>query len=156
MYKYLVVLGAVALATTTAQPAHAGAVAICIQKEKNKAGNSYDSEYFLRHGKSPNVNGYVAWRAARKDHRESYPTSRNPKPPYCRHNGYTLADGGYFIIIKGGRDKDHVGEHYNRWALGIGKTRADALADAKKELRLRDRSWNLKKHGYEIEEENAI
>jgi len=152
MYKYLVVLGAVALAVTTAQPAHAGAVALCIEKEKNKAGNSFDSEYFLRHGRSPNVDGYTAWRAAREDHRKSYKTST----PYCRHNARTLADGGYFVVIKGGRKKDYAGEHYNRWALGFGKTRAEALTDAKKELGRRDWSWVEKKHGYSIEEDDEI
>lgn len=152
MYKYLLALSAVAVATTTAQPAHAGAVALCIEKTKNSAGNDFDSEYFLRHGKSPNVNGFTALRAARQDHRKSYKSST----PYCRHNGRKLADGGYFVIIKDGRTKDFGDAHYNRWALGFGKTRAEALADAKKELWGRNSPLLEKKYGYKIEEEDKI
>ncbi len=151
MRKYLVALGAVAMATISSQ-AHAGAVAICIEKSKNKAGNYFDSEYFLRHGKSPNVDGYIAVKAARQDHRESYKSST----PYCRHNGKSIANGGYFVVIKDGRKKDHAGAHYNRWALGFGTTRAAAIADAKRELWGRSATLMAKIHGYKIEEENKI
>ena len=135
-----------------AQAAQAGAVAICIQKEKNRAGNYYDSEYFMRNGKSKNVDGWVALRAARNDHRKNYPGEK----PYCKHNGDQLSQGGYFVLIQGGRKKDADGAHYNRWALGFGKNRAEALKEAKKELRLRDWSWSESKHGYKISDEDEI
>ncbi len=151
MHKYIYALSTIALATISTQ-AHAGAVALCIEKSKNLAGNYYDSEYFLRHGASPNVDGYVANRAARRDHRKSYDNST----PYCRHNGDKLQDGGYFVVIKGGREKDHEGAHYNRWALGFGLDRKAALKDAKAELRRRDWSWVERKHGYEIAAEDKI
>ena len=151
MKNIIISLAALACVAIPVQ-AHAGAVAVCIQKEKNRAGNYYDSEYFLRNGKSKNVDGFVALRAARADHRESYDSGT----PYCRHNGSELSQGGYFILLQGGRKKDSDGAHYNRWALGFGKDRAAALSDAKNELRGRDSYWDEAKHGYKISDEDEI
>lgn len=135
-----------------AQAAQAGAVAVCIQKEKNVAGNYYDAEYFTRHGRSRSVNGYDALRAARRDHQKNYPGEE----PYCKHNGDKILQGGYFVLIQGGRKKDNRGAHYNRWALGFGKDRTEALKEAKKELRLRDWSWSESRHGYKIAQEDRF
>jgi len=150
MQKYIYVLGAIAMATISTQ-AHAGAAAICIEKTKNSAGNWYDSEYFVRYGKSPNVDGFVAQRAAKQDHRKSYKTGT----PYCRHTGTNFKDGGHMIVLKSNRTKDSAGAHWNKWALGFGKSRGDALESAMKEMRRRDSRWRTT-HGFKIVEDHPI
>lgn len=145
MHKFIAVIFIILTATISSK-AHAGAVALCIEKSKNIVGNYYDSEYFLRDGKSPNVNGYTALKAAKEDHRKSYPNS----VAYCRHNGSKFQNGGYFVVIKSGRTKDLDGGHHNRWALGFGANRYYAIRDAKAELRRRDPLWSESRHKYTI------
>lgn len=151
--KQAITIAAALAAVAVATPAHAGAAGVCIQRDTNKAGNEYDSEYFLRNGASPNVNGFDALDAAKEDHRNSYPNSK----PYCRHNGNDFAKGGgYFVLIQTGRKKDVQGAHMNRWALGFGINREMAIVDAKKELARRDPLWRDDTHGFTITEEDKI
>ncbi|MDN3647170.1 hypothetical protein QWY75_13235 [Pontixanthobacter aestiaquae] len=152
MKKLLTIAAAVGVMTLSTQ-AQAGAAAVCIEKDTNSAGNSYDMEYFMRWGKSPNVDGFTALRAAKRDHKRNYPSST----PYCRHTGTEkFKDGGYYVLIKSGREKDSAGAHMNKWALGFGIDRTQAIIDAKKEMRRRDSLWVERTHGYEIDDEDEI
>lgn len=134
--------------------AHANGVAICISMAMN---SSYlvltDVEYFLRHNDDPEKTGWDARRAAKKDHDEKYGSRRNP---HCRGSGNYLTEGGRFVVIKGGRTKDALGGPYTRWALGFGSTAEEALDDAMKVLRRRDRSWVEEKHGYSVVEQGTF
>lgn len=134
--------------------AHANGVAICIATATN---SNYlvvtDLEYFLRHDDDPEKTGWDARRAARKDHDEKYGNRRNP---HCRGSGNYLTEGGRFVVIKGGRTKDALGGAYTRWALGFGSTAEEALDDALKVLRRRDRSWVEEEHGYSVVEQGTF
>ncbi|MDN3647171.1 hypothetical protein QWY75_13240 [Pontixanthobacter aestiaquae] len=152
MKTLLIALGTVGALTFPAQ-AHAGAAAVCIEREKNSGGNGYDSEYFVRWGKSPNVDGATALRAAKRDHKKSYPNSI----PYCYDSGSSkYPGGGHMVLIKSGRIKDGAGDHYNRWTLGVGTTRQEAISDAVFQMQQRDGVWSHGTHGYTIEEEHEI
>ncbi|MXO91131.1 hypothetical protein [Pontixanthobacter aquaemixtae] len=151
--KKLLTFSATLAAMIVSTQAHAGAAAVCIQREKNVAGNTYDSEYFTRHGKSPNVDGFTALRAAQRDHKNSYPNGT----AHCEHTGTEkFKDGGFFVLIKSGRVKDVNGAHMNKWAFGFGIDRTQAIIHAKKQLSRRDPNWNERTHGYEMAEEHEI
>ncbi len=148
----------IALATSSmaligVDTAEARGAAICIAKKKNVAGNWYDAEYFTRHGGNSRTTGYDAEKAAREDVQDEYGRTLVPS---CRNTGRKFMDGGHMIVIQGGRKKDYAGAHYNRWALGYGATRSEAIRDAKKELARRDWSWVESKHGYKIKEDTEF
>ncbi len=151
MKKILVSLGALIACGLAAPAAQAGPGAICIEREKNKAGNYYDSEYFARYGKTRSVDGFAALRAAKADHRKNYKNSR----PYCRHNGKDAIKHTHMILIQSKRDKDQDGAHMNYWAVGFGTSRAAALRNAVEELKDRDPHWRSS-IGYKITEENDL
>ncbi|MXO91130.1 hypothetical protein [Pontixanthobacter aquaemixtae] len=143
------VVGALSLSA----PAYAGAAAVCIERDTNSAGNGYDVEYFARWGKSPNVDGATALRAAKDDHKKTYPNST----PYCYDSGSDrYPGGGHMVLIKSGRTKDGSGGHYNRWTLGVGKTKQAAINDAIYQMRQRDGVWLRSTHGYTIIEDHEI
>ena len=148
-----VALAASSMALIGVDTAEARGAAICIAKKKNVAGNWYDAEYFTRFGGNSRTTGWDAEKAAREDVREEYGSKL---VPYCRHTGRKLMEGGHLIVMQGGRKKDYAGAHYNRWALGFGATRAEAIRDAKKELMRRDWSWSESKHGYKIKDDNEF
>ncbi len=152
MKKTLTIAATIAALAFSTQ-AQAGAAAVCIERDTNRAGNLYDSEFFMRWGKSPNVDGYIAVRAAKRDHKRTYPNGT----PVCWHTGNEkFADGGYFVLIKSGREKDGSGAHMNKWALGWGIDRTQAIIAAKRQMTKRDPIWKERVHSYEISDEGEI
>ncbi|GAA4641739.1 hypothetical protein GCM10023115_01620 [Pontixanthobacter gangjinensis] len=149
--KKLLAIAAALGALSPATPAFAGGAAVCIDLSDNRTNEQYDGEYFMRWGAQPSVDGDDAIKAARADHRKNYPD----RTPYCRRNPTHLDTGtAYFVLIKTKRTKTRSGGHFNRWALGFGRNRAAALADAKSEMRQRDRLWTESGHGYTIDDED--
>ena len=138
----------------TGEHAYANGVAICIATKANSSYLIYtDVEYFLRYDREPEATGWDARRAARQDHDAKYgPRTR----PACRSSGNSFTEGGRFVVVKGGRMKDALGGSYTRWALGFGPTCEDALDDALKVLRRRDRLWVESKHGYSVVEQGRF
>ena len=145
---------AMVVAVAITDRAHANGVAICIPMAKHSSFLVHtDLEYFLRHDGDPQKTGWDARRAARHAHDEKYGNRNNP---YCRSSGNYLTEGGRFVVIKGGRTKDALGGAYTRWALGFGSTAEEALYDALKVLRRRDRSWVKDKYGYSVVEQGTF
>jgi len=133
---------------------HANGVAICIAMGINATYlRDTDLEYFLHYDHGPESTGWDARRAARQDHDAEY--GRRSRPS-CRSSGTAFTDGGRFVVVKGGRTKDALGGPYTRWALGFGATCEDALDDALKVLRRRDRLWVESKHGYSVVEQGTF
>ncbi len=126
---------------------HANGAAMCVAMEKNSNNVRIDKEYFIRYGGGSDTTGYHADTKAREDFREKYSST-----PSCRNSARKFMNGGYFVIIESGRKKDYSGAYYNRWGIGFGNTRAEALIDAKKHLSNRDWGWNERKHGYKVDE----
>ena len=152
--RLLLVACALIVGVTIGERTHANGIAICVSMAMNSSYLLFtDVEYFLRRDVDPDATGWDARRAAKQDHDEKYGDRRKP---YCRGSGNYLTEGGRFVVIKGGRTKDALGGPYTRWALGFGSTAEEALDDALKVLRRRDRSWVEAKHGYSFVEQGTF
>lgn len=128
--------------------AHSKAVAICIAKHKNDKNATYDREYFIRSGGNVNTNGFMAKDAAMKDLKVKH--ASDTLTPYCRHSGRKFMDGGYYVILNNTKRNYSNGGQYNKWALGFGRNKGEAIIDAMAELKRRDSSWSEKENGFTI------
>lgn len=138
------------LAITT--PAHAGGVALCIETGTNSANNGDDKQYFLR--RSSTMDSAALRLEARDDFRAGRDGGNNSPVAAC-HNSDRYMDHGEFVVIQGGRTRDHTGAPYTRWALGAGSNRSAAVADAIRQLRMRDGNYQ-ERHGYSVVESGTF
>ena len=133
-------------------PAHAGGAALCIETGSNSANNGDDKQYFLRY--SPTMDGPALNRQAREDFREERDGGNNSPVPACIYSDRSL-EHGEFVVIQGGRTRDHTGAPYTRWALGYGSNRSAAVAEAIRQLRMRDGNYQ-ERHGHSVVESGTF
>lgn len=124
------------------------AVAICIAKHKNDKNISFDREYFVRSGGTLTTNGFTARDVAMKDLKVKH--ASDTLTPYCRHSGRKFMDGGYYVILNNTKKNYSGGGQYNKWALGFGRNKGEAIIDAMAELKRRDSGWSEKENGFTI------
>lgn len=130
------------------------AVAICIAKHKNDKDAAFDREYFIRFGGNLDTDGFTATEAAMKDLKVKH--GSDILSPYCRHSERKFMDGGYYVVIKSIKKDYSNGSLYNKWALGFGRNKGEAIIDAMAELKRRDSSWSEKTIGFIINESRAF
>jgi hypothetical protein len=154
MKKFLFAAAIVgSLAVTT--PAHAGGVALCIETGRsapNNGQNSDDKQYFLLSSRT--TDGYNLQLEAREAFRAGRDGGSNSPTAAC-HNSGRYTEHGEFVVIQGGRTRDYQDAPYTRWALGSGSNRSEAIAQAIRQLRMRDGGWQ-ERHGYSVVESGSF
>lgn len=74
---------------------------------------------------------------------------RDGKTPALESNGYKGGEGDYLVIIETNM-KGYNGCNMSSFGIGFGDNYDDALQDARKNLGMRNWSWQESKHGYNV------